>query len=189
MKIKIEQREKVIIGILILVVAAIGVYRLLFIPRVRKISNVRKETEILSVKMKDARNLKREMPFLEKEIISKRKEFFLFQKGLVKKTEISDAISKLSQAGEKYDLKFLSVKPRDVKGEKIVSISREISCRKLFIAMEVRGRYNNLGRYFEELEKLPFTIRVEHFEIHGKEDILPDVDAIVSLALYVYLPQ
>ena len=185
MKFKIEQREKVIIGVVILILISIGVYRLLFIPRVRKIGNVRKEIEILSIKARDARSLEKEIPDLEKEVISGRKEFSLFKEGVIEKMAISQAISKLSQAGERYELKFLSIKPRDIREAEFVCIGPGISCCKLLITMDIEGRYNNLGKYLAELENLSLMARVEHLEIHGKSDVLPNIKAVLILALYV----
>lgn len=185
MKFKIEQREKIIIGGVILIFISIGVYRLLFIPRVRKVGNVRKEIEILSIKAKDAGGLEEKIPDLEKEVRAGRKEFSLFKEGLIEKIEISQAISKLSQGGERYELKFLSIKPRDIREAEIVCIGPGISCCKLLITMDIEGRYNNLGRYLEELENLPLITRVEHLEIHGKSDVLPNIKAVLILALYV----
>jgi Tfp pilus assembly protein PilO len=185
MKIKIEQREKAIISVVILIAAAIGVYRLLFIPRVRNVGNIKKEIEVLSIKARDARNLEEKLPELREEVLLKQKEFSLFKEGLIEKTEIPQAISELSQAGQKHDLKFLSIKPKDIKEAEIVCIGKDLSCCKLLITMDIEGKYNNLGRYLEEIENLPLMARLEHLEIHGKEDILPKIKAVLVLAMYV----
>jgi Tfp pilus assembly protein PilO len=185
MKIKIEQRERVIIGIVILIVISIAVYRLLFIPRIRKIGNIRKDIEVLSIKARDARGLEKGISGLEEEVLLKQKEFSLFKEGLVEKIEISQAISQLSQAGQKHDLKFISIKPSDIREAEVVSIGKDLSCCKLLITMDIEGKYNNLGRYLEELENLPLITRVEHIEIHGKEDILPNIKAVLIIAMYV----
>ena len=185
MKFKIEQREKVIIGTVIIIVVAIGLYRLLFIPRIRKVGDIRKEIEILSIKAKDARGLEEKIPGLKEEVLPKQKEFSLFKEGLIEKIEISQAISKLSQAGERYELKFLSIKPKDIREAEMVCIGKDLSCCKLLITMDIEGRYNNLGKYLAELENLSLMARVEHLEIHGKSDVLPNIKAVLILALYI----
>lgn len=185
MKIKVEERERIIIYVLILSLISIGIYRFIFIPKIRNIGSVKKDIEVLSLKIRDVEALEKEIPLLREDLAASQKEFSVFEEGLIEKGAISQAISRLSLAGEKHGLKFTSIKRLDNRESEVIAICPGLLCSRFLIVMDIRGRYNDIGRYVEEIMRLPLIARVERIEILSKGDILPEVNALLTLALYM----
>lgn len=48
----------------------------------------------------------------------------------------------------------------------------------------VQGRYVDVGKYIESLDKFPYFVRVPDVEIAGREDLRPEVEMKLLINLY-----
>jgi len=102
---------------------------------------------------------------------------------VIPRTQMLTLLRQLAQGGAEQKVRFLEIQPPGLD----TLLQQESSTAPLRVVpflVTVQGRYLDVGRYVEGLDKFPYFVRVPDVEINAREDIRPEVEMKLLVNLY-----
>ena len=149
---KFNQREKVLIILIVTIILPAAFYFYFYQPLEQKIEVKRNQLQEIKADFEIEKNLAADKSKLEQEY-NKIKEQLTSNNQLVTKNELLELIVSLNQLAEKNDLSLLIFKPQESKNVK--------SYTKRPINLQLGGSYQNMLAYLEDIYHLNYLLRVE----------------------------
>lgn len=130
-------KEKKMVIIVAAVIAAIGIYTIVYAPILSKLSTKKKECLALEAALSDSRNVITE--FLKKGAVKKE---------LGEEKEVTFLVGEITRQGKEKGLSFISVAPKSIVE------SDAMSHRVLPVEVIVESSYSELGEFLGSLDDL-----------------------------------
>ncbi len=166
LKIKIDKKTIMFAGV---IGAVIVVFFLLVGPLWSKASRVSREAGTLNNELSGVRQALKEGKSLN-------------GRHPLSRGEVSVAINEIMEVGASLNIKFSSTSPQRIQKYE------ESKYPVLPIRMQIRSKYEDLGKYLKALENLTKSIvTVREFAIERKQEILPDV--LTGLMIDIHLKE
>ena len=179
---ELSGREKVIAGVVAVVVVFFLVNRFLFEPQANKVKNLRaKLTELTGQTASIAPKLV-EFNKLSSDLVSKQRKLEEIEQILSGKAELAEIISAVSREARSNGLQIQELKPQ--RATAMRSRDGKLSeFRQLNVDLGMSGRYEELGDFLAALEEQPFYIRVADLRVQRGNKRPPLLDIQLKLAI------
>ena len=163
-KINKVQRILIYVGAFVLLIGPFVYFS--YLPKNKKISQLTKESEDLSVKLVSARRQAGQLKKWRSDEKKAQANFNRAKRALPQQKEIPSLLSSISEAGQEAGLEFLLFKPQKERRKQFYA--------EIPVSIKVTGRYHDVGRFFDKVSSLPRLVNVDNvnFTAPKKGDIL-----------------
>ncbi|MEO0082018.1 MAG: type 4a pilus biogenesis protein PilO [candidate division WOR-3 bacterium] len=168
-----------VVGVLLGVFAVLVLYQPRLAARQRnaaEVARLRKELEATRERVKGIGRLRARLVELEAADAA-------FAARVVPRGEMLPVLARLATEAEGAKVRFIEIMPPGL-DTLLQQENPSAPLRAVPFVVTVQGRYLDIGRYVEDLDKFPYFVRVPDFEVTAREDIRPEVEVKLLLNLY-----
>lgn len=177
------ERRILIGGVIVLGALAVVAILFLYIPNIAKQRKNRAEVARLDKEIKDTKAMMAGIDQLRRKVVESEKEVAEFNARVAKYDSLYSLIQEIADDGrQNYHLEFLEVRPPSKDTLLMTGVTAPLV--GIPYQLTVRGRYLDIGRFVENLDRFRYFVRVPEFEILGKDEIRPYVEARLLLNIY-----
>ena len=169
-----------LIGLAALTVIAIAA---LYIPNVAKHNKNVAEVTRLDKEIKDLREMTAGLEALKRKVVESEKEVAEFNSRVAKYDSLYSLVREITDDGKSnYHLEFVEIRPPGK--DTLLLNTATTPLVGVPYQFTVRGRYLDIGRFIENLDKFRYFVRVPELEVTGKDEIRPFVEARILINVY-----
>jgi Tfp pilus assembly protein PilO len=184
---KLKSREKMLLILVGIVIAAVAFLEFYYDPQKRKISALEAEVKTTDLKLAESLILMQGADTVETEVTRLEQELNRLQKKTLKGEEFRAFLRHLAKETDPLQMKIVSLVPQEEKptlpeGQKGDSA---FQYKKVGVQMVIHSTYNKLGDYLKEIGDLPFLINVDHLQIERREETQPFLTVNIGLSMYI----
>lgn len=176
--------RKILLGSLI-AYAALGVLAVafLYIPNIARRNRNLEEVRRLDREIRDLRALTAGIEQLRRKVVESEKDVALFNSQVARHDSLYYLIREIVETGRtEYRLEFVEVRPPSKDTLMLAGVTAPLV--GIPYQFQVRGRYLDIGRFIESLDNFRYFVRVPEFEIIGKDEIRPFVEARLLINIF-----
>ena len=165
---QLSTREKIIVGIVAVVLVGFLVNHFVLEPQGKKMSQLRKELASLNEQANSIGPKLVEFNQLNSELVRKKQQLAELEQALPQKAETAEVINKVSTQARASGLQIRQIRPQKstmlrTRGGKLGEF------RQLFLNLSIRGQYEQLGDFLAGLEQQPFYVQVAELHMSKRE--------------------
>ena len=164
---KIGSQEKSFIVLGVILIALILFFFFGFLPKNKKLNELRKDLESVQTKLEKARKEVTTLPAIYQEIEEAKSSFSSLNKKLPDTVNVPEIVDQLSRELNKLDVKLISLTPN------IKEKTEEEETGRMDIEIVACFTYIALANYLESVSKLPLLFKVQDLKIEKDEKIAP----------------
>ena len=132
-----------------------------YLPKVEKIEELKKEQQMLDSKLLRANAKKRQLRHLQNEMKKAQAEFKMVKKKLPEQKEIPSLLANVSRSGHEAGLEFLLFQPG---AEQKKDFYAEIP-----VSIRVSGKYHDVALFFDKVSRLSRTVNIDNIRMAGNK--------------------
>ena len=170
------ERRVLIIGLAAYVVLALLAVFLLYRPSLQARQRNAAQSAQLQKQLDDTRARVQGIGQLRQRLAELQQANAQFVARVVPRSQMLSMLRQLAQMGADRKVRFLEIAPPSL-DTLLQQESPTTPLRSVPFMVTVQGRYIDIGQYVESLDKFPYFVRVPDFEVNGREDIRPEVEA------------
>ncbi len=129
----------------------------IYLPKIQKIDQLKKEQETLESKLLIARNKANQLKSLMAQFEQAKTEFTVAMKKLPEKKEIPSLLASVSQSGQDAGLEFLLFEPKP-------EVQKEFYA-EIPVAIKVSGGYHNVALFFDKVARLSRIVNMDNINM------------------------
>jgi len=180
---RLIERRVVFIGLVIYVLLGIAAWFLLYQPRIAARQKTAKEIADLQKQLDETKARIAQMPKLRQHKEQLESEIRAIWARVVPRSQMLGLFKQLAQEAEQKRVHFLEIVPPGL-DTLLQEEGQSDPVRPVPFLVTVQGRYLDIGRYVEDLNRYPYFVRVPDFDINAREDIRPEVEAKLLVNIY-----
>lgn len=185
-RLKLEARQKLLLGISAACVAMILLVRFLYVPIVAKIGEHRAGLTDLRVKSADARLLSERLPQEERALTQVREQYHALETRVGHGQSVARILETLSQQAKDHRLELALVQPREEDDEqRVTPLGPHLSLREVPLTLQLTGRYRQVGEFLGKLPDVPFIGSVQELKVTKPDATSAQLRADLVLAVYL----
>ena len=172
----LSKREKIIAGIVAIVLVGFLVNRFVLEPQGKKMSELRKELASLNEQADSIGPKLVEFNQLNSQLVRKKQQLAGLEQALPQKAETAEVIHKVSTQARASGLQIQQIRPQKstmlrTRGGKLGEF------RQIFLNLNISGQYEQLGDFLAGLERQPFYLKVAELRVtkRGKREQLLEI--------------
>ncbi len=177
------ERRVLLIGLAVCVLLGIFAWFVLYQPRVQSQRRSSAEAAEVQKELDETRERVKQTPRLRQRVAELQEANAAFSARVMPRSEMLTMLRRLASIAAQYRVRFLEIAPPGLD----TLLQEETSSNPLrsvpFYAT-VQGRYIDVGKYIESLDKFPYFVRVPDVEVAGREDLRPEVEMKLLVNLY-----
>lgn len=177
------ERRVLIIGLAVYVLLAVFAVFVLYQPRLQVRQRNAAQAATLQKQLEETRARVKGIGKLRQKVEELQAANSAFVSRVVPRSEMLTTLRQMAQIATEYRVRFLEIAPPSL-DSLLQQESPTAPLRGVPFLVTVQGRYMDIGRYVESLDKFPYFVRVPDFEINAREDIRPEVEAKLLVNLY-----
>jgi Tfp pilus assembly protein PilO len=176
--------RKILLGALIVYGAlAVLAVAFLYIPNIAKRNKNIAEVQRLDKDIKDLRQMAAGIGQLKVKVVESEKLVAEFNARVAHYDSLYYLVKEITDAGRtECHLEFLEIKPPSKDTLLMAGVTTPLV--GIPYQFQIRGRYLDIGRFVESLDKFRYFIRVPEFEVLGRDDIRPFVEARLLINIF-----
>ena len=166
---QLSTREKIIVGIVGLVLVIFLVNRFVLEPHNKKMKKLRAELASLNEQATSIGPKLVEFNRLNSQLVKKKRQLAELEQALPQRAETSEVIHKVSTEARSNGLQIQQIRPQ----KSIILRTRggkRGEFRQQFFNVGIRGRYEQLGEFLAGLERQPFHVKVTELHVEQREE-------------------
>jgi len=175
------RQQKVIFGVMLLVIVGALSYFLLISPAATDRDGLRQQNEVLRAEVLKARADEANLRPFRAQAEALRKRLETAKERLPSEREIPRLYRQVSDLASQAGLGVALFQPKNPEDRDVLT--------EVPIAVTVECSYNQLGTFFEKLGQLPRIVSLNEFKFTGIERPTGTVRAEMTLATYVFRPE
>jgi type IV pilus assembly protein PilO len=175
------RQQKVIFGVMLLVIVGALSYFLLISPAATDRDGLRQQNEVLRAEVLKARADEAGLRPFRAQAEALRKRLETAKERLPSEREIPRLYRQVSDLASQAGLGVALFQPKNPEDRDVLT--------EVPIAVTVECSYNQLGAFFEKLGRLPRIVSLNEFKFTGIERPTGTVRAEMTLATYVFRPE
>lgn len=172
--------QKMVLGLVGVVVLVAAAYFLLISPIEVRISALRAQRESLQRELMESRRIVADIARFRREIAELEKNIEVIKEKLPNEKEMPTLYRTLSDAAYQAGLGVALFQPRE---PKVTEYFNEIP-----ITLNAEGGYHQLGDFYERVAAFPRVVNVVDWRLTGLSKGRTSIKADLTLATYVYRP-
>jgi Tfp pilus assembly protein PilO len=177
------ERRALIIGLAICLLLAVFAVFVLYRPRIEVRQRNAAEAATLQKQLEETRARVKGIGRLRQRVEELQAANSAFISRVVPRSEMLTTLRQMAELAASYKVRFLEIAPPSL-DTLLRQETPTAPLRGVPFLVTVQGRYIDVGRYVESLDKFPYFVRVPDFEISAREDIRPEVEAKLLINLY-----
>ena len=180
----LSKRAKIIVSIVAVVLVGFLVHRFVLEPQSKKLHQLRKELASLNEQTASIGPKLVEFNRLKSDLIRKKQQLASVEQALSQTAEMVEIIHEVSKQARTRGLQIQQVRSQksmfpSTRGSKIGDVYQ------LFLNLEIRGRYKQLGDFLGDLEQQPFYIKLAELHMDRREQRSALLDIRLKLEIAV----
>jgi len=184
---KLKNREKMLLILVGIVIAAVAFLEFCYDPQKRRISALEAEIKAADLQLAESLLLTQGADTVEAEVTRLEQELDRLQKKTLKGEEFRAFLRHLARESDPSQMKIVSLVPQEekptlIEGQKGNSA---VQYRKVAVQMVIHSTYNKLGSYLKEIADLPFLVNVDNLQIERSEDTQAFLTVTIGLSMYI----
>lgn len=178
---------KTLLGVaVVLILATVSWFFLLYQPSSFKLESLRAETEDLLLKLRSFRVTSEQIATLESQAEKLKEEITTKTDKVVPKDRLPEIVQSIRQHGRRHGLQFEQMIPDYQALIPIEDETAEVTeVMKLTLHLQLQGYYKSLGRFLESLQELPYLISVGEVSVAYSDELHPKLMITVDAILYL----
>lgn len=129
----------------------------IYLPKVKKIEDLKKEQQMLDSRLLRAKAKVRQLKHLENEMQKAQAEFKMVKKKLPEQKEIPSLLANVSRSGHEAGLEFLLFQPgTEVKKDFYAEIP---------VSVNVSGSYHEVALFFDKVSRLSRIVNIDNINM------------------------
>lgn len=168
-----------VVYLLLAVFAVVVLYRPRLAARQRnaaQVAELRKQLAETQARVKEIGRLRARVAELEAANAA-------FAARVIPRSQMLSMLRELAALANNNRVRFLQISPPGL-DTLLQQESSSEPLRSVPFMVTVQGRYLDVGRYVEGLDRFPYFVRVPDFEVSAREDIRPEVEVKLLFNLY-----
>lgn len=129
----------------------------IYLPKVKKIEDLKKEQQMLDSRLLRAEAKVRQLKHLENEMQKAQAEFKMVKKKLPEQKEIPSLLANVSRSGHEAGLEFLLFQP----GSEI----RKDFYAEIPVSIQVSGSYHEVALFFDKVSRLSRIVNIDNINM------------------------
>jgi Tfp pilus assembly protein PilO len=179
----ILQRKILFGGIAVLIVLAILSVVFLYQPKIQARGKIQAEVNDLKKQIADLKEQVKGIGAVRRQIEQLESQNSELMSHVAPRDQLLTILRELAKIGERYNITFLEITPPGL--DTMLQIeTQDKPIRPVPFQIVLQGRYIDIGNYVENLVQFPYFVKIPEFEITGKEEIRPAVEARLLVNLY-----
>lgn len=177
------ERRVLLIGIVVYILLGVFAYFVLYQPQIAARQDKTVEVQELEQQLEETRQRVKQMPRLRERLAELEVANAEFSARIVPRDQLLNTVRRLSDIARGQKVRFMTVSPPGLD----TLLREETSSnpvRGVPFQVTVQGRYRDVGRYVENLDRFPYFVRVPDFEVTSRQDIRPEVEIKLLINLY-----
>ena len=188
LKIRLEFRQQVLLGLTGALLVVILSVRFIYLPVIARINARRVMLNDLRVKIADAQVLAEQLPDQERALQLAREHYGALESRIGEGQSVARILERLSAQAKDHRLELVAVQPHAQDTEpRVVTVGPELTLREVPLALQLTGRYRQLGEFLGELSSAPFLASVHKLVVTKPH--AEDAQLKADLVLAVYLAE
>jgi Tfp pilus assembly protein PilO len=179
----ILQRKILFGGIVVLILLVILSVIFLYRPKIQARAKIQAEANNLRKQIAEMKEMVKGIGTLRRQITQLEEQNVELMSHVVPRDQLLTLLRELAKIAERYNLTFLEITPPGL-DTMLQTETAEKPIRPVPFQIVLQGRYLDIGAYIENLNRFPYFVKVPEFEITGKDEIRPAVEARVLLNIY-----
>jgi len=154
-KISKLQRLLIYVGAFVLLIGPF--LYLSFLPKIKVIDQLTKESEALNTQLVSARKQAAQLQSWREKEKQASANFNIAKRALPQTKEIPSLLAGISESGQASGLEFLLFKPQNEVPKQFYA--------EIPVSMKVAGRYHNLAAFFDRVSRLPRLVNIDNIQL------------------------
>ncbi len=184
---KLSLREKIILGVVGVVVVGVGYVHFEFDPQTKNLQKVNTQVsqvqnEIDSYRQAVAglrgQNIPRKIQMARGDIVRMQDELQFFQTRM--SGEVQDVIGVLKRQAKKHGIRLKSIN-----SEESSVGGQYLQYRRVEIHLRMESGYSGIGNFIRALEEVPAILAIQNLEVLREQNVLPRLSTSMTLRLFV----
>ncbi|TYB31387.1 MAG: type 4a pilus biogenesis protein PilO [Candidatus Mcinerneyibacterium aminivorans] len=171
--------QKIIAGILFLIIGLYLVYNFMISPQSEKIEELRNKRNALDQEVKQLIQIKKQLPKKKEEIKNKKEEIQIIKDYLPSKAGFHTLLKSISELSADSNLSLSSIN--------FGKLQTKNDFKQFDISLKLEGTYHNLGGFLSSLSKLPRIVNVGSIKLTGINNPEENFTISVNLNLISYV--
>jgi len=130
-----------------------------YLPKMEKIEELKKEQQMLDSKLLRANAKKRQLKHLQNEMKKAQAEFKMVKKKLPEQKEIPSLLANVSRSGHEAGLEFLLFQPGPEQ--------RKDFYAEIPVSIRVSGKYHDVALFFDKVSRLSRIVNIDNIRMAG----------------------
>ena len=181
---RLSKREKIIVGIVAVVLVIFLVNRFVLEPQCKKLHRLREELASLNEQTASFGPKLVEFNRLKSDLIRKKRQLAAVEQALSQTVETAEIVHEISKQARTRGLQIQQVRPQ---GRTVLRTrgGKQGEFYQLFLNLEIYGWYEQLGDFLSDLEQQPFYIKVAelHLERRKKSSALLEIQLKLQIVV------
>jgi len=165
----------------VLLAVLVGWFIFFYYPESIEINKIELRIKAMHKELASANQANVDLENIENKLLKERKRLEEVRSKFVEKDDLTSVSKKMEDFAKKNNLRMIDFAP--VFEDYFADTSKTV-IKELPLAITVRGRYLDIGRFVENWENLPFYLRAEEISIQRFTDSSNDLKATISSKLY-----
>ncbi len=179
----ILQRKILFGGIIVLIILIILSVLFLYQPKIQARVKIQTETNNLRNQINDMKEQVKGIGTLRKKITQLESQNAELMSHVAPRDQLLTLLRELAKLGEKHNISFLEIRPPGL-DTMLQAETSESPIRPVPFQIVIQGRYIDIGTYIDNLKQFPYFVKTPEFEITGKDEIRPAIEARLLLNIY-----
>ncbi len=177
------ERRILLVGLVICIVLGLFAWFVLYQPRLQSRQRSAAEAAKLSKELEETRERVKGIGRLRRQLGEFEEANVAFAARVIPRSEMLTMLRRLATLAQGKKVRFLEIIPPGL-DTLLQKESSTVPLRGVPFYITVQGRYIDIGRYVESLDRFPYFVRVPDFEVAAREDIRPEVEVKLLVNLY-----
>lgn len=177
------ERRILLGGLIALGALTVVAVLLLYVPNIAKRAKNRAEVARLDKEIKDLREVTAGLEKLKRKVVESEKQVIEFNARVARYDSLYNLFQEIEADGKSnYHLEFVEIRPPSKDTLLLTGVTAPLI--GIPYQLTVHGRYLDIGRFVESLDRFRYFVRVPEFEVVGKDEIRPFVEARLLVNIY-----
>ena len=184
----LKTREKVFIGVAVLVGVVMGFDQFLIQPKKKEAAALQKQVQEYNEKLASVTTSLAQLNPIRKRVEEKRKEKDAFSGRISDDRQLGLLLDQLGKESQMKQMDLIHLKINDeTAGSSAEDKSKPNagSFKKVILDSGLQAGYGAIGPYLDNIQSLPIFLEVEKVDIRRKEESFPKLEVTVQQVLYI----
>jgi Tfp pilus assembly protein PilO len=177
------ERRVLLIGLIVCILLGVFAFFVLYQPQLKARQDSAAEVVDLNKKLEETRQRVKQMPRLRARLAELEEANAAFAARVVPRDEVLTTVRRLADIAQGQRVRFLEVNPPGL-DTLLREETSSTPVRSVPFMVTAQGRYVDIGRYVESLDRFPYFVRVPDFEVTAREDIRPEIEVKLLVNIY-----